>query len=871
MNNERDIIIIAGTENVFIDGVEMKRGEGNDYVIEYSNSQIIFTPKRLITSASRITVDFEYTDRRFARNFFGAGTGARLFDDKVGVRFQYLREGDDPDAPIDVALTDIDKEIIYNAGDDRNKAVKSGVSLAVPDSLGIVKGTYIQKDTLIDGQNYTFYIYDPGNPEALYNVRFSSVGAGQGDYVRESLGHFRFAGPGRGIYMPVIFLPLPELKQVGNFVVDLKPNEDISLSLELAGSLWDKNRLSGLDESDNGGHARNILLKVNPVKIDIGKISLGRAGISYKDRFMHERFTSADRINEIEFNRNYNTTISQDQLTEQLREFGLHLIPVEQLNLNSTYGFLQRGENFNSKRSNNTFRLADKDNYLASYNFDYVESENLTLKSKWVRQKATIFYKVWQLKPGFDFLSENKRDKRINKDSLIVGSLKYNEYIPFLELLDLEGLRMSFRYSWRDDYFPMAGLLKKESQSRTQFYELQYSGIREVSSTLNFTFRNKKYTDEYKQRGFLDNETVLIRSQTRLNVWEPLSGDLYYEVSTQRSARLEKVFIRVERGTGNYRFLGDLNNNGVADENEFEPTAYDGDFVQVTIPTDELFPVIDLKASTRWKFEMEKLLKGKSALGSFLKPLSTETYWRVEENSREEDYKKIYLLRFSYFQNPITTIRGSNLIQQDLFVFENSQEFSLRLRYSQRTSLNQFSGGTENGYMRERGLRIRFKMIEEVSNQTDVVFLNDNITAPASSNRVRAINGSNVSTEFSYRPERSIEIAFRLKVGRSEDVFPERPTVIDLNSQLVRFNLALAGTGRLRVEIERNELNANTLENLIPFELTSGNNIGKNYFWRFNFDYRLLANLQSTVSYDGRWQGTGRVVHTARAEVRAYF
>jgi hypothetical protein len=88
---------------------------------------------------------------------------------------------------------------------------------------------------------------------------------------------------------------------------------------------------------------------------------------------------------------------------------------------------------------------------------------------------------------------------------------------------------------------------------------------------------------------------------------------------------------------------------------------------------------------------------------------------------------------------------------------------------------------------------------------------------------------------------------------------------------LLRFNLSFLSAGRLRIEIERDELIANTDENFIPYELTNGNQIGKNYYWRLNFDYKLLTFLQATISYDGRLQGESRVVHTARAEARAYF
>src|SRR5690606_16693022 len=115
------------------------------------------------------------------------------------------------------------------------------------------------------------------------------------------------------------------------------------------------------------------------------------------------------------------------------------------------------------------------------------------------------------------------------------------------------------------------------------------------------------------------------------------------------------------------------------------------------------------------------------------------------------------------------------------------------------------------------------------------------------------------------------EIGFKISAGRKEDVLPEEPTIIDLNSQTLRLNLSFAGTGRLRMEVERLELIINTTENFLPYEVTGGSQIGKNYFWRLNFDYRLTNNLQSTVSYDGRLLGSSRAIHTARAEVRAYF
>ncbi|MBX2976456.1 MAG: hypothetical protein KF721_09995 [Ignavibacteriaceae bacterium] len=871
-NGERDIIIIAGTEKVFLDGEELRRGEGNDYTIDYSNAQITFTPKRLITSASRLSFDFQYTDRRYVRNFFGAGGSSSFFSNKLKFSVQYIREGDDYSSPIDILLSDEDKSVLREAGNNREKAVKSGVSFAEKDSLGYYRGIYERVDTLINGDSTVFYKYNPGDVKSIYNVSFTYVGEGRGSYIKESVGYFKFVGQLSGNYLPIIYLPLPELKQFSTVSINYSPSQDFSLYFDLAGSSFDRNRFSELNDNENTGFARNFGLKLNSYPLNLFNNNLGKVGISFRERFIEGRFTSPDRFNSIEFERDYNIQGTSSKANETLREAGLVYSPFDGASINSNYGYMKRGVEFKSNRFSNNLSLTNQSVYNINYVFDYVSSENLLIKSDWIRQKGNFFYTYQFLKPGLELNIENKKERIIKSDSLINSSLRFSELNPYLEINKLSGFNFIYKFTFRDDYLPILGRFEKESNSTGHMIDIDYKYKSDISSQFNVTVRDKKYSDYYKLNGQLDNQTILVRSQSRLNFLDKsINGDLFYEVSTQKTAKLEKVFVQVQKGNGNYIYLGDLNGNGIADEYEYEPTLYDGEFILITIPSDKLYPVIDLKTSTRWKIEMEEIIDGDNLLATIVKPLSTETVFRIEENTQEPDYKKIYLLNLSAFQNEKLTLRGTNFFQQDFFIFENSSSLSFRLRYSQRRSLTQFASGTEKGFAKERGVRIRFRMIEEISNLTEFGVNDDNVAAIITSNRNRKINSNFLNTDFSYRPQRNIEVGLKLKYSESTDSYPQKPTIVNLNGQGIRFNYSFSGLGRLRIELERNELLSNSTENFLPYELTGGNTVGKNYFWRVNFDYRFGLNIQSTASYDGRLQGTGRIIHTARAEVRAFF
>ena len=177
-NNENNIVVIAGTEKVYIDGVLMVRGENNDYSIDYTNSQITFSPKRLITINSRIVVDFQYTDQSYTRNFFSVQADAKTFSDAVKLSVMYAQEGDDPNAPIDISLSDSDKTLLAQSGS--KLATRSGVDSVGVDSLNIGKGQYEAIDSVIQGATIRFYRFAPGTYQAQFNVTFSYVGSGRG-------------------------------------------------------------------------------------------------------------------------------------------------------------------------------------------------------------------------------------------------------------------------------------------------------------------------------------------------------------------------------------------------------------------------------------------------------------------------------------------------------------------------------------------------------------------------------------------------------------------------------------------------------------------------------------------------------------------
>jgi hypothetical protein len=867
-NNERSIIIIAGTEKVYIDGEIMKRGDEFDYSIDYALAEITFTSRRLINGNSRIVVDFEYTDRQYTRNFFAARGSSSLMDDKINIIASYIREGDDNSNPIDLTLTDAEKETLSVAGDNRLRAVESGVQLVETG-----KGQYIKIDTLISGTNIPIYRFLPGDINANYSVSFTYVGEGKGEYTKVSIGNYQFIGTGFGNYLPIRFLPLPQLQTLVDFDVKTKVTEYLKIFGETAISNFDANRFSNLDDGNNAGGAYRFGLQLNPQDITIGNTNLGSFDLQLKERIISDNFVEIDRVNDVEYGRKWNLS-NTSQLREESGEGLLFYTPFRSLRVSNGLGYLKMGNQFSSNRTQGELSFNESSIPQLSYQYELIKSKDVNADDlgKWWRNKALTEYKFWKINSSFIYEGEKKNQSSVALDTLKAGSYSFDEYSPKLMIEGLYGMNFGVELKWRQENRLFKRSMSRESNITTQTYSLAAQPFRTLSTNADVTIRKRKYTEAFKVQSGGNTESILVRWMTRFATSDRgIESDLLYDASTQRSARLERVFQRVPKGTGSYIYLGDIDSNGVATEDEFRLTRFDGDYVLLTVPSDNLSPVIDLKLNGRLRFVPSKFISETNFFAKGISALSSETYLRIEEKSTETVQRNIYLLNMKYFLNDKTTLAGNNSITQDVFLFEQNQDLSIRFRFQQRKGLTQYALGTEKSYNRQQSVRVRWQLIQEIANQTEYEHRIDQVAASKYNSRVRNISGNSLMSDWAYRPYTNIELGFKFSIERSENRDESSNSVADINTQGVRLIYSIQERGIARFEFNREEVVLSGMNFIIPFELTGGRFAGKTWLWRLSAEYRITNFLQSTLNYDGRIEGQARTIHAMRAEVRAFF
>ena len=299
-NNELVILVISGSERVYIDGKQLVRGLENDYVIDYTTGEVTFTSLRPITKDHRIVVEFQYTVQNYVRSI-GYG-GLDWKSDRWDHRFFIYSEQDAKNQPIS-SLSNEEIQTLSEAGDDPLKAVSPSWNEQEFDANKIL---YRITDSL--GFDSVF-VYSTNPDDTLFQVFFSFVGQNRGNYVPISSSAngqvYAFVPPvggqPQGTHIPYTVLPAPELIQVMTYAGRWKDRSgNGGLNWEMAYSHNDPNRFS---EIDNGNH-RGIASRLGYGKE--WKSKEWKLSTSVEGEYQQEEFETVERIRNVEFARDWN-------------------------------------------------------------------------------------------------------------------------------------------------------------------------------------------------------------------------------------------------------------------------------------------------------------------------------------------------------------------------------------------------------------------------------------------------------------------------------------------------------------------------------------------------------------------------------------
>lgn len=868
-NGEEFIIILAGTERVYLNGEQVQRGEENEYIIDYSLGEIYFTKNVFIKDETRIFVEYEYVDQNFNRTLIAAEGADQFLDGKLGIGITFIRSADSDQLLAQQTLSEEDIELLQSVGDNLNDALVSGVSFQSDDEVNI---RYAQIDTVYNGQTYQIFKHIPGASASNLVVSFSKVGQGNGDYARVSNTAngllYEWVGPGNGAYSPYRQLPAPEKQEMLALNSRMQITPHIYLFGEGATSAYDKNRFSSIDDDDNFDVAYLGGISVTDIKTEIGNINL-----QFKRRYSGSHFEYFERTKEVEFDRKWNLS-DESSGAETSNEAEVQLNVTENSGIGIEYGSISK-TNFSGVRQASSLQFNEYERLTARYTQDWVRSNDRILgeDGRWFRQTAEVMGKPLSfVRTELRLEQERRVQRKSNTGELTSNSFAFVEAGPGVGV-ELNGFRAFVGMLFRQEERVFDNVLKKESDAWEQQFELDLTPSPNFSTKNQLRLRTKTYEVLAAQQGNANQQGFLLESvtdyQTGNEIWK---GQFYYQANTERRALLQESYFETGPELGQYVWI-DENEDGIEQIDEFFPelSPNEGIYVRQFLPSDELLPVIDLNVRIRNQFTPFSAISGSNGMSYFLKSMHLSSRIQLSENSTTSNLEDVYLLRLNTFRNDSTTLQGHFFWEQEL-EFSPRPNHRIQIGFSQSRLLNKQSNDHVKGFNQHGWFNGRSKLDNRFG-----------FSLKISSNVERSLSSTLASRSFDIRSvevtpgldatiSRSWQTAFSFSFAEKEDRLPEETTKVRI--------LKLTNSHRTYFweKIQMNstvEYRSTTLSGspgtFSKFQLTEGTGSGQNLIWSLSGSYRISQLVRMSVNYDGRTVENRPDIHTVKIVVSAVF
>lgn len=879
-DGETFITVLSGTERVFIDGVQLKRGRENDYVIDYNTAELSFTPKQLITKDRRITVEFEYSDRNYGRLLYQVNNEWDL--GRFKYKLNVFSEQDLKNQPLQQPLTDEQKLILRSVGDSLNQAVTPS---AVYTDFNPNEILYAKRDTVINGLADTIFVYSTNPDSARYRVTFGMVGKGNGRYDQvQSTANgrvFRYVGAGTGSYEPSARIAAPQAQRMITFGTEVRVAKGLVADGEMAYSYNDINTFSDLDNKNNAGYAfRFNLTHTLPFGRELDNKKINR--IKWKAYYeqVAKTFTPFVRFRNVEFTRDFNLTGLNPQGNEYIPGLELEFTRTGLGRMAYSGNAFIKGTDFSAYRNQLDVQIARAGWQLNNWT-SYTLTRGPVTNTQFFRHRTSLSkkWKKWMV----GTIGEDERNvfRQAGTDSLRANSYMFNDWQVYVGAADSSVLSWRVYYRFRLDHLPTADALKPSTLGHNTGVEISWTTHPKHQVKLNVGYRNLMVLDTALFKQAPDNSAVGRLEYNGRWLKGAVVWNTYYEIGSGLENKRQYAYLPVNNGQGTHYWdlTLDYNGNGVPDLDEFQPAQYNGqgNYIKVFTPSAEYVKTFDTRFNQTVNLRAPTAWSSKKGIRKFISRLYWQNIYSMDRKSQNP--------LFSSVLNPFETgiadtllLSVNSTLRSSLFFNRTSGKVGLEFTYRELKNKILLTNGIESRQTRALQFRSRY-------NINKLLTLNIDVEAGRKENYSPYLRNRNFDLEF-YTAEPKLVIqpgtrwrivlayAYRQKFNLRQIQFGQavggEKAVIHQAS--VEGNVNILQKGLVSGKISCLQIDFNGLTNsALGFEMIEALAPGLNGTWNLNVQYNLGQNLQLTVNYDGRAGHNFKPVHIGGMQVRAFF
>ncbi|MEP7108564.1 MAG: hypothetical protein ABI760_11290 [Ferruginibacter sp.] len=880
-NNELYFTILAGTERVFMDGELLQRGEDQDYVINYNTAELTFTPRRMITKDKRIQVEFEYADRNFLNSNIYINNEVNI-NKKLLVSVAAFSNKDAKNTAINQTLDINQKQFLADVGDGIDTAFYAE---ATRDTFATGKILYKKTAVIFNtSQRDSIFVYSENPADDLFNVAFSYLGAGKGNYVQlfnATNGKvFKWVQPDannnrQGDWQPVVLLVTPKKQQIVTVGAEYSLDEKTKIKAEFATSKYDVNLFSSRDKSNDNAVAAKIQFMKEGKAIRLFKKSLElqtNAGYEY----VQSRFRPLERLRNIEFNRDWSLPFDIGAADEHLTNLGFKVndkagnrFKYEVVNYNRSDKFSGFRHLLDCYTQVNGFRITG----IISITTNTMQEQNGTYLRPTI-DVAKLLPKFRNMQVGVNYSGEHNKQHNKIADTLDRFSFAFNVWQAYIRSDESKLNKWGISYFTRNDRYPVGKNLEKADRSDNYNFFTELLRSEQHQLKLNVTYRKLQVFNPQLSRQKAD-ESLLGRAEYFVNEWKGLlTANVLYEVGAGQEQKREFTFIEVPAGQGEYTW-NDYDSNGIKELNEFEIALFPDqrNYIRVNTPTNQFVKAnyVQFNYSADLNPRAVINIAGAHGIRKLISRTSTSSSLQILKKDLATGK-----FRFNPFTQKLvdtTLIILNSFLTNTFFFNRTSTKWGMDITHALTNGKSLLSYGVESRKLRNFTFKARWNLNRKFTANLMLRSVINELGTPKFDNRNYLVKQKVAEPSLSYINGTNfrVTLAYNFNEKKNTIGYLEK-SVNNMISTAVKYNVLSSSTIDARFSynaIKFDYATGGSPNSTVGYIMLDGLLPGSNYLWTLEYTKRLAGNIEMTIQYDGRKPGDSRTVHIGRASIRA--